>query len=375
MPRIPMSPMSPKTNPMTPGTPKRLVNPWNNFSSEKAAKAKESGLPFPRKRVVKEWRGMSKSEKAEYYDPHRGAPEVLQVTDYPYKDEDSVETVTDLDAVPIKQEEQSPGPSSVVLELPLPGPPTVEGSPVASPSPTIIHAPIPRHPLPNFLSLDNTAVSFLEEAACDHYADMPLTPTFPSHEENNLWELPFHGEVFSAAVLAGFNESALPTAVPVTPTTGHHSMGLITPGYTPAVNAQELPVDLNDWFGLNAVETTVPGQEAWNAGDFGYVDQPQFVPQVSVLPPFPPAPAPASVSFPVPVVAGQFNQTTGLSADPHPWNYIAQIIESDPPQVAPPPVIQQGTSLAAVQQFLDAMDREGKQPLRTGVNFWFEFDC
>lgn len=363
---------------------------------------KELGLPRSAELASELWKIFSPSEKDKYGARHRKAlksPHVPELPDHLHEDEGLVNNAVSLDPTPVMQVEQLPasplfsesgssaseeppaagpsvlvqppsaGPSPVVLELPLPGPSSAKEAPVLGPSSSTdqpsfaafsavasasdipLSAPIPTRPLPeNFL--DN----LLDETAYNYLASSHPTSAFDFPELGDSWSDLF-SEVPPIAVTTGINESYLPTPVPTTPTTGHHSLGLVTPGYTPRSHIQDLPTALdNNQFGFNGVETVVSGQMMWNTlQDFGFGDQqPTALPDPAFSFPAPvPVPAPALAPFPPPV-AGQSNQMTGFPGD---WNDIARVLGSDQPQPAPAPVPQQSVPL--VQQVIDAVNANG----------------
>jgi len=377
MPRVPKTRITRKTpiTPITPRTRNRTKNSWNNFFSEQCEKAKACGVLYTVHDASKAWKKLTKDQQANYRVRRRGNPGLPQVTeplDYENLDESTVGLNT---ATPIEDEEQlSASPlftepesgdgslasdeslaaspsvldqapsadSSVVFELPLSGPSSIIvrspstpfPSPLAGPSSTPLYAPTARYPVPGFLLPGNTGISHLEGDAYDCYADLPRSPMFPPYEGN--WSDIFSEDAFSAADSAGFSESTPPTAVPVTPTTGHHSLGLITPWYTSGYNDQEFFAELNHLFGFNGVEATIPEHPTWN---FEYYNQQSLVPQTPVLPIV--APAPAPIYFDVPGVGGQFNQMAVFSGNANSWNNPSQVIQSNQPQVPPPSAIQQ----------------------------------
>ncbi|KAF9651993.1 hypothetical protein BDM02DRAFT_3183990 [Thelephora ganbajun] len=367
---------------------------WPRFYAEWCKGRKERGLPCYRKLAGNEWKKLSPDEKAMYRVRRRETPKLPYVTGPSYEDEDSVSVVS-LDATPVTRKEQLPasplfsefgpfdgpsaldqapstGPSSAVIELALPGPSctnkvsipepfsttdqpsvnilsfVVEEPPVPGPSLIPPSTFIPLHPLPETHFLDDLGFSLLDESAYNH------TPSFGS-PEINWWRSS------SGVALAETNELALPPSVPPTPTTGYSNQGSFTPGYTPGLLTQNLPAELDDnLFVFNDAESAVSGQPLWNVHQDA-----EYVPQ-------------QSLAFPTPAVVGQSGQQVGFPSDPYQWNEIARVLESDQPQVTPPPVYDQNATLSFLQQTLNSVNVDNfgqgsSKPLRmelVGVQFW-----
>ena len=412
--------------PRTPRAPHRRITAYQRFYTQWCKERKEYALPCSLRAAGKIWKKMTEEEKAMYRVQLREASEQPRITGPfydPFEEEDLINNVVSLNSSPIKQEEQllvspflgdfwpvpgpstldelpisgpstsvfdqsiSTGPSPVIHELPLDSSPTdevpatepcssmdqssftaflsaIEESPAAGSSSIPLSAPIPTYPLPACRFLDGTDFSLLDESAYAYLPPTP-TPTFAS-SEGNWWDL--FGEVPPTAIPT---ESDPPTSVPITPATGHSSLALPAPQYTPGLHTQDLPSGLEGGqFAFNGMEAAVPEQPTWNTHD----DTGNFQ-QLSLAPFAPIPPAPVPTFLPPPMVPGQFGQMAGFSDNSCSWDNTARVLGNDQLQVTLPPIHNQNIPFAAVQQSFDAINAnfgQGGKPLRlAGVSLWF----